>query len=142
MPAEQLAGSYAGQLGQFIEPILQPLGFDWRIGIGLIASFAAREVFVSTMAIIYSVGVATEAGLESALRAQTTVQGTVTFTPLVCLSLLVFFVYAMQCISTVAVVKRETNSWRWPLFQLFFMTAVAYGASLIVYQGGKLIGFH
>ncbi len=139
-PAAQLAGSYAGQFGHLIEPLLSPLGFDWRIAIGLIASFAAREVFVSTMAIIYGVGTATEVGLEAALRTHTNSAGLNTFTPLVCVSLLVFFVYAMQCVSTLAIVRRETNSWRWPIFQLIAMTAIAYLASLIVYQGGQLLG--
>ena len=139
-PTAQLAGSYAGQFGHFIEPLLSPLGFDWRIAIGLIASFAAREVFVSTMAIIYGVGTASEVGLEAALRTHTNSAGLNTFTPLVCISLLVFFVYAMQCVSTLAIVHRETNSWRWPIFQLISMTAIAYLASLIVYQGGQLLG--
>jgi ferrous iron transport protein B len=120
---EQLLGSFGGQLGQFLEPLLRPLGFDWPIAVALVTSFAAREVFVSTMAILY-------ASHDSAWMS-----------PLTALSLLVFYVYAMQCMSTLAIVKRETTSWRWPLFQLAFMTTTAYGASFMVFQIGRLMGF-
>jgi len=140
----QLAHSFAGMAGHVIEPVIKPLGFDWKIGIGLIASFAAREVFNSTMGIIYAV----EGGddedmtpLRDSLRAETWPDGTPVFTPLVCVSIMVFFVFAMQCLSTVAVVKRETNGWKWPLFQIAYMTAAAYMGSLIVFQGGRLLGF-
>lgn len=119
----QLLQSYASKVGQFIEPILKPLGFDWKIAIGLIASFAAREVFVSTMAIIYC-----------------THEGP-WMTPLTALSLLIFYVYAMQCMSTLAVVRRETGSWKWPIFQLLAMTATAYLGSLMVFQIGTYLGF-
>jgi ferrous iron transport protein B len=141
--SQQLAQSYGGQLGQFIEPILKPLGFDWKIGVGLIASFAAREVFVSTMAIVYhaeNADLENTAPLEAALRSQTNPDGSVIFTPLVCLSLIVFYIYAHQCLSTLAAVKRETGGWRWPIFQFVYMTIIAYLASLIVYQGGILCG--
>jgi ferrous iron transport protein B len=141
--AEALAHSFAGRMGHAIEPVIAPLGFDWKIGIGLVGSFAARETFVSTMSIVYNV----EEDEENRIPLRDTMQnekhadGTPVFTPLVCIGLMVFYVLAMQCISTVAVVRRETNSWRWPLFQLAYMTGLAYVASLIVYQGGHLLGF-
>jgi ferrous iron transport protein B len=141
--AHPLEYSYAGKIGHAIEPMIEPLGFNWKIGIGLVASQAAREVFVSTMAIVYSVEDDEEntVPLQEAMRADRWPDGRPVFTPLVCLSLMVFYVLAMQCISTLAVVRRETNSWRWPLFQLVYMTALAYLASLAVYQGGRWLGF-
>lgn len=142
-PSEALAHSAAGWLGHAIEPVIQPLGFDWKIGIGLVASFAAREVFVGTMAIVHNVGDGdgeTET-LRNALRSEKRPDGSLVYTPLVCIGLMVFYALAMQCMSTLAVVRRETNSWRWPLFQFAYMTALAYSASLIVYQGGRLLGF-
>ena len=123
---------------------MKPLGFDWKIDIGVLASFAAREVFVSTMAIIYNVEGAdpdNTGRLVSVLRSQKRADGRPVFTPLTCISLMVFYVFALQCMSTVAVVKRETNSWRWPIFQLAYMTALAYTASLIVFQTGRFLGF-
>lgn len=139
----QRAQSYAGQMGRALEPFIKPLGFDWKIGIGLVGSFAAREVFVSTMSIVYNVedGDDVTQPLSTAMLNEKWPDGRPVFTPLVCISVMVFYVLAMQCISTIAVVKRETNSWRWPLFQLAYMTGAAYLASLIVYQGGKLLGF-
>ena len=140
----QLANSVAGQAGHLIEPVIEPLGFDWKIGIGLIASFAAREVFVSTMNIVYAIEAEDEEDttpLREHMQAETWADGSPVFTPLVCVSIMVFFVFAMQCLSTVAVVKRETNGWKWPLFQIAYMTGFAWLASLIVYQGGKLLGF-
>lgn len=141
--SEQIRQSYAGQVGHAIEPIIQPLGYDWKMGIGILASFAAREVFVSTMAITYSVEEDEENStpLLEAMQKEVWEDGTPVFTPLTALSLMVFFIFAMQCMSTLAVVKRETNSWFWPLFQLGFMTVVAYVAALVVYQGGQLLGF-
>lgn len=142
--SEHLANSYAGMIGHAIEPAIQPLGFDWKIGIALVASFAAREVLVSTISIIYSVGKdaeADDATLVSAVREAKRPDGTNVWTPLTAVSLMVFFVLAMQCISTVGIVLRETNSWKWTLFQVGYMTALAYFGSLIVYQGGKLMGF-
>ncbi|MBI4309812.1 MAG: ferrous iron transport protein B [Candidatus Omnitrophica bacterium] len=134
--------SYAGQAGTFIEPAIKPLGYDWRVGIGLIGSFAAREVFVSTMSIVFSLGdEAKEETLREAFARAAWPDGRPLFTPLMCLSLMVFYVFALQCLSTVVVVYRETNSWRWPLFQFIYMLILAYLASLIVYQGGKLLGF-
>jgi ferrous iron transport protein B len=141
--SEQLENSYAGRLGHAIEPVIAPLGFDWKIGVALIASFAAREVFVSTMAIIYNVGDANEESetLISAIQNDKKPDGTPVWTPLTGLTLMVFFVLAMQCMSTVAVVRRETNSWRWPIFMVVYMTGLAYFAALLTYQGGKALGF-
>jgi ferrous iron transport protein B len=142
--SEHLRNSYAGQLGHLIEPAIEPLGFDWKIGVALISSFAAREVLVSTLSIIYNVGGdATEESpsLISALQNAKRPDGTKVWTPLTALTLMVFFVLAMQCMSTVAVVRRETNSWPWTLFMVFYMTGLAYVASLITYQGGRLLGF-
>lgn len=140
----QLRGSFAGRFGQFIEPVIAPLGFDWRIGIGLISSFAAREVFVSTMSIVYNVGAeATEedASLITAFTDARRDDGSPAWTPLVAVSLMVFFVLACQCMSTVAIARRETNSWAWALFMVAYMLVLAYAASFITYQGGRLLGF-
>lgn len=142
--AEALAQSFGGRMGHMVEPLITPLGYDWKIGIGLIGSFAAREVFVSTMSTIYNVEKSEEDGIEplrDTMRSELRADGSPVFTPLVCIGLMVFYVLAMQCVSTLAIVRRETNSWRWPLFQLFYMTSLAYLAALIVYQGGRLLGF-
>jgi ferrous iron transport protein B len=138
-----LAGSLAGRAGHLLEPVIAPLGYDWKIGIGLVASFAAREVFVSTMGQIYNIEDADEesAPLREQMQAERRADGSPVFTPLVCLSVMVFYVLAMQCISTVAVVRRETNSWRWPLFQIAYMTALAWIGAFITFQGGRLLGF-
>ena len=142
--SEQLKHSFAGTLGHTIEPVIRPLGFDWKIGVALIASFAAREVLVSTLSIIYNVGKdETEESptLISAIRTAKRDDGTPAWTPLTALSLMVFFVLAMQCMSTVAIVRRETNSWSWTLFMISYMTGLAYLGSLVTYQGGKMLGF-
>ena len=141
--AEVLAHSFGGRAGHAIEPIIAPLGYDWKIGIGLVASFAAREVFVSTMGQIYNIEDAKEDSedLRTQMRDERRADGTPVFTPLVCLSIMVFYVLAMQCISTVAIVRRETNSWRWPLFQIAYMTVLAWVGAFVVYQGGRLLGF-
>jgi len=142
-PAEALAHSFAGRMGHALEPAIAPLGFDWKIGIGLIGSFAAREVFVSTMSIVYNVETKDKEDTESlreSMRAERRSDGRPVFTPLVCVGLMVFYVLAMQCISTIAVVRRETNSWRWPLFQTAYMTALAWIGAFVVYQGGRLLG--
>jgi ferrous iron transport protein B len=133
--AAKLQSSYAGILGQSIEPAIRPLGYDWRIGISLITSFAAREVFVGTMATLYSVG-EDEQGvrLQDKLRAAKKEDGTPLFTLATGLSLMIFYVFAMQCMSTLAVVRRETKSWKWPLIQFAYMTGIAYVMSLLVYQ--------
>ncbi len=142
--SEQLKNSYAGQLGQLIEPVIEPLGFDWKTGVALIASFAAREVLVSTLSIIYNTEA--EANEESpslinAVRDAKKDDGTPAWTPLTALTLMVFFVLAMQCMSTVAIVRRETNSWSWTLFMVGYMTALAYFVSFLTYQIGKMLGF-
>ena len=141
---EQLRHSFAGRLGHLIEPVIRPLGFDWKIGVALIASFAAREVLVSTLSIIYNVGKDENEESEtliSAIRHAKDDNGSIVWTPLTALTLMVFFVLAMQCMSTVAIVRRETNSWSWTLFMVGYMTALAYIAALITYQGGRLLGF-
>lgn len=141
---DRIQQSYAGQLGHFIEPAIAPLGFDWKLGIGLITSFAAREVLVSTLATIYNVEEADETSvdLRVALQNETDpVTGESVYTPLVAVSLMVFFVFACQCMATVAIVKRETNSWRWPIIMILYMTTMAYVASFVVYQGGRFFGF-
>jgi ferrous iron transport protein B len=140
----KLRSSYAGQLGRLIEPVIAPLGFDWKIGVALIASFAAREVLVSTLSIIYNVGDESNEESESLMQAVRDAKkddGTPAWTPLTALTLMVFFVLAMQCMSTIAVVRRETNSWTWALFMVFYMTALAYLAAFLTYQGGKFLGF-
>jgi len=141
--SEQLRYSMAGRMGHFIEPVIEPLGFDWKTGVGLIASFAAREVMVSTLGIVYSVGEADEesVGLREKLKNDRRPDGTPVFTVLSSVSLMVFFVLACQCMSTLAIVRRETNSWRWPLFMFVYMTVLAWVGSLAVYQGGLLLGF-
>lgn len=139
----QLEQSYIGRLGHGLEPAVRPLGFDWRIGIGLITSFAAREVMVSTMGVIFAVGdEATEedATLKDRLRQATRPDGTRLFTLPVVGSLLVFFVYAMQCMSTLGVAVRETGGWRWPAFMVTYMTLLAYGAALVTYHGMRALG--
>jgi ferrous iron transport protein B len=135
--------SVAGRLGHAMEPLIAPLGFDWKIGIGILASFAAREVFVSTLGIVYGLGEADEesSSLRDAMHKDTRRDGSPLYTPLSGLSLLVFFVLAMQCMSTLAAVKRETRSWKWPVFQTAYMTVLAVMGSLLVYQGGRLLGF-
>lgn len=142
----QLENSYAGQLGHAIEPAIHPLGFDWKIGVALIASFAAREVLVSTLSIIYNAEAdesddSAPNSLISAIQNAKNDQGKQVWTPLTGLTLMVFFVLAMQCMSTVAVVRRETNSWRWPLLMVGYMTGLAYLAAMLTYQGGRLLGF-
>jgi ferrous iron transport protein B len=135
--SEKLENSYAGILGKVIEPVIKPLGFDWKIGIALITSFAAREVFVGTMATIYSVE-ADDSNLASVrdkmLSAENPETGLPVFTVAVAFSLMVFYAFAMQCISTIAIVYRETKSWTWPAIQFAYMTTLAYMASFVVYQ--------
>lgn len=139
--AEQLAQSYAGQAGKLMEPLIKPLGFDWKIGIGLLTSFAAREAFVGTMSEIHNIGESEDnlVPLRDAMLKDHWPDGQQVFTPLTCLSLMVFYVFAMQCISTLAVVRRETNSWRWPAFMFGYMLVVAYVMSFLVYHVGGFI---
>jgi ferrous iron transport protein B len=141
----QIRSSYAGNLGRMIEPAIRPLGFNWEIGIGIVASFAARELLISTLAIVHHVqseGEGMTAGLIEALRsAKDPDTGKPLYTPLVAVGLMVFYVFACQCFSTYAVLKRETGSWGWTLFTIFYMTALAWLASFVVYQGGRFLGF-
>jgi ferrous iron transport protein B len=139
----QLRQSAAGRLGRLIEPVLEPLGFDWRIGIGILGAFAAREVFVSTLGIVFDIEEADETSqpLREALRGATWPDGAPLMTPLAGVSLMVFFVLACQCMSTVAVVRRESGTWRWPIFMVAYMTVLAYAASLTVYQTGRFLGW-
>lgn len=130
---EKLQNSYAGILGQWIEPAIKPLGYDWKIGIALITSFAAREVFVGTMATLYSVEESDDSSLREKLQSAKHANGTKVYTLAAALSLMVFYVLAMQCMSTLAVVKRETKTWKWPIFQLVYMTVLAYAMSWITY---------
>jgi len=140
---QNIQSSYAGKIGRTIEPIIRPLGFDWKIGISLLTSFAAREVMVSTLATIYNVE--SEDGefvkltdcLKQDINPETKEP---TYSLLTGISIMVFFVFAAQCMATFAVVRRETNTWRWPLFMICYMTGLAYIMSFIVYQGGAYLG--
>jgi len=138
-----ISESYAAQLGKFIEPAIAPLGFDWKIGVGIISSFAAREVMVSTLAIIYGVeGDETSDDLKTSLQNDINPKtGKKTWSILTAISLLIFFAYASQCMSTLAVVRQETKSYFWPGFLFFYMTVLAYLSSLAVYQIGMALGF-
>ncbi|HYR09313.1 MAG TPA: ferrous iron transport protein B [Longimicrobium sp.] len=145
----QLAGSTLGQMGHAVEPLVRPLGYDWKIGVGILSSFAAREVFVSTMGTIYGVGSDADEGsstLREKLRNERHASnGAIVYTPLVAVGLMVFYVYAMMCMSTIAVVVRETGGgWtgvRWAAFQFGWMLALAYLSALLVYQGGRALGW-
>ncbi|RSK30162.1 ferrous iron transport protein B [Hymenobacter metallilatus] len=133
--SERLENSYAGVFGHVLEPAIRPLGFDWKIGISLITSFAAREVFVGTMSTIYSVGQeADQQTVQQKLAAEKDADGQPFFTPARAFSLLVFYVFAMQCMSTLAATYRETKGWKWPILQALYMTGLAYVSSLVVYQ--------
>ncbi len=136
LASKTLEASYAGHFGKFIEPAIRPLGFDWKIGIALVTSFAAREVFVGTMATIYSIGsTEDEYAIQDRMAKEINpTTGKPVYSMATSLSLLLFYVFAMQCMSTLAVVKRETNSWKWPAIQFTFMSAMAYLSSLLVYQ--------
>jgi ferrous iron transport protein B len=143
---ERLRNSFAGRMGHFIEPGIAPLGFDWKMGIGIISSFAAREVFVSTMSTVYNVGSADESEsgkrmLAQTLRDQKRPDGSPLYTPLLAVTLMVFYVFALQCASTVVVVRRETNSWKWPLFQWLYMGALAWVLAFITWHGGHWLGW-
>ncbi len=147
--SDRLAGySFAGRIGHLIEPTIAPLGFDWKIGIGIVSSFAAREVFVSTMSTVYSLGkdrkteeVKTDT-LAKTMSEQKHADGTKVYTTLTAVTLMVFYVFALQCVSTVAIVRRETNSWKWPVFQWVYMGILAWVLAFITYQGGRLLGWH
>ena len=142
----RLRGSYAGQAGRLLEPVIAPLGFDWKMGIGIVSSFAAREVFVSTMSIVYNVAAGTDEDTHARDLAASLAPAEKAGRPAGLydsdgVTLMVFYVLALQCVSTVAVVRRETNSWKWPLFQWLYMGALAWVLAFITYQGGKLLGF-
>ncbi len=144
--AAHLEASFGGRLGHAIEPVIAPLGFDWKIGVGLIGAFAAREVFVSTLGIVYAVGGGDDDDkqvelLRTKLHDAKQADGKRAYSPLVGFSLMVFFALAMQCMSTLAVVRRESGGLRWPIFLFSYMTILAYLMSFIVYQGGRLLGF-
>jgi len=139
-PSHVLEESIAGKVGHWMEPVLRPLGFDWKIDVGILASFAQREVFVSTLAIVHRIESTT---VKSASRDENFLKLLQShYTPLVGLSILVFYALACQCMSTLAVVRREAGSWKWPIFMFAYMSFLAYGASFFVYQGGRLLGFH
>ncbi|MBA4105768.1 MAG: ferrous iron transport protein B [Pirellula sp.] len=139
----ELQYSFAGRIGRAIEPVFEPLGFDWKMSVGVLSSFAAREVIVSTMAVLYGLGAeGADDGVNSllaSLGASKHADGSPVFTTATCLSLLVFYVLAMQCLPTQAVTRRETGSWKWPLIQLGYMTALAYIAALLTYQTVHLL---
>jgi ferrous iron transport protein B len=131
----QLRHSLAGRFGHILEPALRPVGYDWKMGVGLVGAFAAREVFVSTMAITYSAGSEDDtADLSTAMRADTYPDGSKVWTPAVALSLLVWFVLAMQCMSTLAIVRRETGGWGWPMFMVGYMNVLAYAAAFVTFH--------
>jgi ferrous iron transport protein B len=140
----ELEHSFAGRIGHAIEPAFAPLGFDWKISVGVLTSFAAREVIVSTMAILYGLGADggddDSGSLLASLRGSTRADGSPVFTTATCLSLLVFYVLAMQCLPTQAATYRETKSWKWPVLQLAYMTVLAYGAALATYQSAAALG--
>jgi ferrous iron transport protein B len=143
----RLRQSFAGRVGRLIEPALRPLGFDWKIGIGIVSSFAAREVFVSTMSLVYNVGEVKDSDeavqtLSQTLREQQRPDGTPVYTRLVAITLMVFYVFALQCVSTIAVVRRETGGWKWPVFQWLYMGALAWVLAWVCYQGGRLLGWN
>ena len=130
----KLEHSFIGILGKSIEPAIAPLGFDWKIGIALISSFAAREVFVGTLATIYSVGTDGEETIKNRMAAEIKANGKPLFDLPTGVSLMLFYAFALQCMSTLAIVKKETNGWKWPMIQLFSMTLIAYISALAVYQ--------
>ena len=139
LSAELIRESFLGQAGQVIEPVVRPIGWDWRIGVGVIASFPAREVIIATLGTIYSLGGDVDeesSGLQDALRNSTWPDGSPVYNIPVALSLMVFFALCAQCAATIMIIKRETNSWRWPVFCFTYMTGLAYVAALVTYQVG------
>lgn len=145
-PSQQLEQSFAGKAGKVIEPLIKPLGFDWKIGIGLVSSLLQREVFVSTIGTIYNIQDKNSENGSVSLHKQMRddrdpLTGTPTFTVLTGICLMIYYVLAMQCMSTVAVMRRETNGWKWPLFQIGYMTVLAYSVTFVVYRVGLVWGF-
>jgi ferrous iron transport protein B len=143
--AERLEKSIAGRIGIALETVTKPLGFDWRINVGLIGAFAAREIFVSTLAVIFGISsddeTESESSLRDRLRNAKKPDGSPRYTPLFGLSLMIYFIFALQCFSTLAIIKRESGSWKWAFFAWFYAFGISYTFSLIIYQGGKLLGF-
>ena len=135
--SEKMALSYAGQFGHAVEPMIKPLGFDWKMGVGLVSAVAAKEVLVSSLATIYSVGNVEEdsQSLQEALTPDPT------FSPLVALSLMVFTLLYSPCLAVLAVIRRETNSWKWPAFSFAYSTVLAWIMAFLVYQGGTALGY-
>ena len=140
-PSQQMAQSFAGHAGRAIEPVIRPLGFDWRIGVSLVSSFVAREVFVSSMGTIYSVGDKASSADDAVRSLPDKLRADPFFSPLLAVCVMVYYVLAMQCLSTVAVVKRETGGWTWPLFMTGYMTVLAWGVTFLVYQVGTHFGW-
>jgi ferrous iron transport protein B len=144
LATERLRASYGARLGKGIEPVIAPLGFDWKIGVGLIGAFAAREVFISTLGVVYGIGQGDDANgrlLRDKIRAERRPDGPHRYSPLVGISLMIFFALSAQCMSTLAVLRRESGTLRWPLFLFTYMTALAWLASFTVYQVGTALGF-
>jgi hypothetical protein len=140
----RLRASYGARMGRALEPVIAPLGFDWKIGVGLIGAFAAREVFISTMGVVYGTGnekASTSPTLREKIRAESYADGRPVYTPLVGLSLMIFFALACQCMSTLAAVRRETRGWKWPVFLFAYMGVLAWITSFAVYQTGRWLGF-
>jgi len=140
---EKLEKSYAGRLGKFIAPVFRPLGFDdWKVSVGLVGGFIAKEIVVGTLGTLHAVGEADEesASLRQALQNETKADGSKLYTPLAAYALMVFVLLYIPCVATIAIIKRETNSWRWPAFAAFYTTAVAWLAAFIIYQGGRFLG--
>jgi ferrous iron transport protein B len=143
MSFEKMEKSYAGSIGRIIAPIFRPLGFDdWKVSVGLLGGFIAKEIVVGTLGTLHSVGEADEEskGLREALQNEVRPDGSKIYNPLVAYSLMVFVLLYLPCIAAIAVIKRETNSWRWPIFAAFYTTAIAWVVALVIYQGGRLLG--
>ena len=141
--SEKLEKSYAGRLGKAIAPAFRPLGFDdWRVSVGLVGGFIAKEIVVGTLGTLHGVGEVDEeaVSLREALQRETRPDGSRLWNPLAAYALMVFVLLYIPCIAVIAIIKRETNSWRWPAFAVFYTTAIAWLAAFIVYQGGKLLG--
>jgi len=141
---EKMEKSYAGMIGKAISPVFKPLGFDdWKLSVGLLGGFIAKEIVVGTLGTLHFVGEADEEseGLRQSLQNQTRPDGSKFFNPLVAYALMVFVLLYIPCVASIAVIKRETNSWRWPIFAAFYTTAIAWLVAFFIYQGGKLLGF-
>ncbi|MEW6512358.1 MAG: nucleoside recognition domain-containing protein, partial [Bacteroidota bacterium] len=144
-PSDQLKHSFAGRAGRIIEPLIRPLGFDWKIGVGLVTSLVQREVFVSTMGTMYNIQQGRDGSegvsLADKIRQERDpITGLPSFTALTGICVMVYYVLAMQCLSTIAVMRRETNGWKWPLFQFGYMTGFAYLVTALVHWGGTAMG--